>query len=230
MASTPSPADLGRSIVWFPAVGAALGAAIAVLDALATPVFSPSVASALVVFALVSATGAFHLDGLIDTVDGLVAGPTPAERLAAMRRSVAGVPGALAGCGMLLATFVVILNLPDPLRARALFLAPLCGRTTILTGYWLFPYGRPEAGVSRALKEGASTPRVVTGGGAALALAVAVGHGGGAMLLVGSVLAGAAIGLLVLRRLPGLTGDVHGAICELTQFGALLLAPTALAR
>jgi adenosylcobinamide-GDP ribazoletransferase len=222
--------ELGRSILWFPAAGAAIGVLVATVDLCAGHIFAPPVTGAIVVFTLVATTGAFHLDGLIDTVDGLVAGPDPKARLAAMRQSVAGVPGALAGCGMVFALYVAVLSLPSEMRFHALFLAPVCARTTILTGYRLFPYGRSEAGLSRALKDGATTKRAVLGTGLAIAIAVASAAGGGVLLLAGSLAGAMVVGIAACVRLGGLTGDVHGAICELTQLGVLLSAPAVLGR
>jgi adenosylcobinamide-GDP ribazoletransferase len=210
--------------------GALIGALVAAVDVAARDLFAPALAAAVVVLALVAITGAFHLDGLIDTVDGIVAGPGAEARLAAMRQSVAGVPGALAGCGMVFATYVAVLDLPPETRLQALVLAPLCARTTILLDYRLFPYARPDAGLSRSLKDGATTGSIVIGTSLAIAIAGAVSAGGGLVLLGGSLMAGMVCGIAAHVRFRGLTGDAHGAICELTQLGVLLLAPAALGR
>jgi adenosylcobinamide-GDP ribazoletransferase len=222
--------ELGRAITWFPVAGAMLGVLIALVDLGAGMVLAPAVAAAIVVFALVATTGAFHLDGLIDTVDGLMEGPDPEARLAAMHQSVAGVPGALAGCGMVFATYGAILSLPPETRLQALLLAPLCGQTTILIGYRVFSYPRPEVSLSRALKDGATTARVMIGAALALAIAAAIAAVGGLVLLVASLALALVLGMAARRRLCGLTGDVHGAICELTQLTVLLAAPTVLGR
>jgi adenosylcobinamide-GDP ribazoletransferase len=222
--------ELGRAITWFPVAGALIGALLAAVDYCAGRLLDPAVTAAIVVFALVAVTGAFHLDGLIDTVDGLVAGPDPAARLAAMRQSVAGVPGALAGCGMVFATYVAVLSLPPETRLQALLLAPICGQTTILIGYRLFPYPRPDAGLSRALKEGAKARSALIGTTLAGAIALATAAAGGLVILAGSLALALVLGLAAHRRLRGLTGDVHGAICELAQLGVLLAAPAMLSR
>jgi cobalamin 5'-phosphate synthase/cobalamin synthase len=222
--------DLSRSIMWFPIAGATIGVLVATVDLCAGRIFAPPMTGAIVVFTLVATTGAFHLDGLIDTVDGVVAGPDPDARLAAMRQSVAGVPGALAGCGMVFALYVAVLSLPSEMRFHALFLAPVCARTTILTGYRLFPYGRTEAGLSRALKDGATTKRAMLGTGLAIAITAATAAGGGVLLLAGSLAGAVALGIAACVRLRGLTGDVHGAICEIAQLGVLLSAPALLGR
>jgi cobalamin 5'-phosphate synthase/cobalamin synthase len=214
--------------MWFPLAGAVIGALMVAVDLCAGHVFAPAVAAAVVVFALVAMTGAFHLDGLIDTVDGLLAGPDPDARLAAMRQSVAGAPGALAGCGMVGAMYVAVLSLPPEIRSLALFLAPLCARTTILSGYRIFPYARQDAGLSRTLKDGATTTRALIGIGVAFAIVAAAAAGGGLVLLGGSLTLALALGAAATSRFRGLTGDVHGAICEIAQLAVFLAAPAVL--
>ncbi len=223
-------AELGRSVVWFPLAGALIGLMLAVVDQAAVRIFAPTVANAAVVFALVAITGAFHLDGLIDAVDGLTSGPDAATRLAAMRQRVAGVPGALAGCGMVFALFVALGNLPLEARFAGLVLAPMCGQSAILLGYALFPYGRSEPGLSLAMKEGATPLRSLLGLGVGIGVAAIAGQAAGLALIAGALVVSVSLGQLALRRLPGLTGDIHGAICEVTQLGVLLAAPAVLLR
>src|SRR5207245_2518148 len=100
---SPVPRDRGLASVasstgWFPAVGAALGLGLVAFDALLSPLLERPVVDGLLIALLVGVTGAFHLDGLIDSVDGLTTGPDPAHRLAAMRDAVAGSAGAVAAC------------------------------------------------------------------------------------------------------------------------------------
>lgn len=219
--------DLGRSIGWFPAVGAFLGLFLAAADSTGRLIFDPPVVDALLVTALAAATGALHLDGLVDTFDGLSA-PTPEARLAAMRKAAAGPLGAVAACSTMLATYAVLSAFDSPSRAAALVLAPTAGRTSILVAYHLYPYARPEVGVSAALKAGATAPRTLAGLAFAAAVSAVVGGAGGLALLGASLVLMVAVAHLALSRIPGLTGDVHGAICEITQLSALGLAPFAL--
>ncbi len=222
--------DVASSIVWFPAVGAVLGLGLVAFDTLARMALERPVVDALLIALLVVVTGAFHLDGLIDSVDGLVAGPDGEGRLAAMRQAVAGTPGAIAACTILLADFAALAALPDEVRPFALFLAPLCGRTTILAAYRLYPYGRLEETLSFRLKVSATTGSTVIGlAFAAVACYVAAGPAGIALLGLSLALMHG-IAAISLRRLPGLTGDVYGAICELSQLAVLLAAPLLLRR
>jgi adenosylcobinamide-GDP ribazoletransferase len=220
--------EIGSAVGWFPVVGAVLGLALIVLDTLARPVLDAWVVAALLLTFLVVVTGAFHLDGLVDSVDGLTSGPTVEDRLTAMRQAVAGSRGAMTACLLLLADFVAIAALPVAVRTAALLCTPVCGRAAILAAYRLYPYVRTEATLSAELKRGAST--VAAALGLAFAVVVCVFSGGpGALFLLGaSLVVMVVVGAVALRRLRGLTGDLYGAICELAQLTVLLAAPFAL--
>ena len=222
--------DIAVALVWFPVVGALLGMTLLAFDALARLVFDHRVTAALLLALLVVVTGAFHLDGLIDAVDGLTGGPDADRRLEAMREAVAGPFGAIAACVLLLADFVALAALPENVRSQALVCMPLCGRTAVLAAYRLYPYGRHEPTLSAQLKSGASTPATLLGVSFAGAACFAVGGPGGLTLLALSLALMHAMALVTLGRLPGLTGDVYGAICEVSQLACLLAAPFALGR
>src|SRR5437762_313377 len=81
---------MGRSMRWFALVGAAIGAVVAVVDLALAPVVSVEVRSVLVVGLLAAITGGLHLDGLMDSCDGLLAFTTPERRLEIMADSRVG--------------------------------------------------------------------------------------------------------------------------------------------
>ncbi|HEY8742493.1 MAG TPA: adenosylcobinamide-GDP ribazoletransferase, partial [Chloroflexota bacterium] len=92
-----TPDDLQRSRAYFPLVGACLGAVAALVDLAAQFVLPPTVCAALVLTILALLTGGLHLDGLMDSCDGLFVWRTPAERLAIMRDSRVGSYGVSGG-------------------------------------------------------------------------------------------------------------------------------------
>jgi adenosylcobinamide-GDP ribazoletransferase len=144
-AGTPGADAIRGSIAWFPAVGALLGIILVAVDQVAGTLLARPAADATVLAVWIALSGALHLDGLVDSVDGLVAGPSTADRLAAMRESTAGTAGATAAVLTLLVAFVALGALDGPARTAALLLAPLCGRCAIVDGYCLFRFGRGEA-------------------------------------------------------------------------------------
>jgi adenosylcobinamide-GDP ribazoletransferase len=240
------PRHLGRALALFPLVGAVLGLVLGGLDALLRVVFPLSVASALVLVAGTLLTGGLHLDGLMDTCDGLFGGGTPERRLEIMRDSRVGSYGALGGALQLLVKYAVLgalgagalgvagapvpfgaplgapFGVPFGARGGALVTSLVAGRLAMVAAIWLFPYARPS-GLGAAFKAGLRLPAVAIAAGVALAVAwVALGWAGPILVLVATALA-----LLAARWIAGLlggglTGDAYGATNELAESAVLL--------
>jgi adenosylcobinamide-GDP ribazoletransferase len=169
------------------------------------------------------ATGALHLDGLADSLDGL-AGATAEERLAIMRDGRIGALGAAGLILVLLAAAAALAALERGLRGRTLLLAPVIGRLTpVVLGPW-FPPSSPGLGLGGpflvALPKAAGPVNLL----GALALAVWLLGPWGAVLVAGPLVAMAAWARFVSARLGGLTGDVLGSTVELAELAVLVIA------
>src|SRR5208337_708974 len=88
--------DWRRSGYWFPLIGLLLGVVIGLLWYLLRGFLAPPVLAALLPGLYVFLTGGLHLDGLMDTVDGVYGGRSREERLAFMKDSHVGAFGVLA--------------------------------------------------------------------------------------------------------------------------------------
>ena len=191
----------------------------------------------LVVAALALGTRALHLDGLADTVDGLGSGREAVRALEIMRRGDIGPMGVTAVVLVLGAQAVAASNLVrSPLDAVLLMTAIAVSRSSLLIGCRVgVPAARPR-GLGSTVAGSVSGPvGMAVGGVAAVALVGAVvvtGHlwwAGVASVAVGALVAAAVVRLAV-RRLGGITGDILGAIVELTLTVLLLgvtMAPAA---
>jgi adenosylcobinamide-GDP ribazoletransferase len=83
-------------IQFFPVVGIIIGLLVAAFDIAVLQLWPEPVASLLDVIFLAIITGAFHLDGLADTADGLLGHRTREQALAIMKDSRIGVMGLVA--------------------------------------------------------------------------------------------------------------------------------------
>lgn len=219
-----TPKELGRSLVYFPVVGLGIGAILFGLDSLFALFLPVALGSALLIVALVLLTGANHLDGFIDTCDGMVAGRSPHERLAIMRDSRVGGFGVVGVFCLLLVKYVSLLFLPGAWRLAALLLMPTLGRWAMVYAITAFPSARTE-GLGQAFKEQAKWWQLVIATLIAIALSVAL------MKLLGLALM-AAIWLTIIiaaaylrKKLGGLNGDTYGAINEVIEVFVLILVP-----
>ncbi|MDP2931716.1 MAG: adenosylcobinamide-GDP ribazoletransferase, partial [Chloroflexota bacterium] len=115
----------GESLTYFPLVGLLLGAILLGLYYGLRLVLPPAVVTALLVIALATLTGAHHLDGLIDTSDGVIAGKSKEERLAMLSDGRVGVFGIVAVVLLLLLKYVSLSAAPI---SPALLLMPTLSR------------------------------------------------------------------------------------------------------
>lgn len=207
--------ELGTGLPWFPIVGLLLGACLVGLDVLGQQLFSPLVTSVVLVGFLAALTGALHLDGLGDTADAVFSHASPQRRLDIMKDPRSGTFGVVAIAVILALKISAISSLPSATRVLALLAAPALARWAILVAAFIFPYGR-TSGLGSPVKGAATLPLVLVTGcfcllTAALQPLVAVSF----LLLALATAVG--VGAWLSSRLPGLTGDCYGAICEIVE-------------
>jgi adenosylcobinamide-GDP ribazoletransferase len=216
---------MGRSLAFFPLVGLVIGGFLYGLDRLLELAFPLFLVNILLIVALVVVTRALHLDGFVDTCDGLAGGGSPEARLQIMRDSRVGAFGVIGACCLILLQYVALTVLPGQQRLAALVLMPAVARWTMVCAVFVFPYARRGQGLGASFKEGAGWPAL------ALATAITLGACFGLLRLDGlAVMAGAwaislALAAYLSSKLGGLTGDTYGAINEVVEAAALILIP-----
>lgn len=217
-----TPRLMARAMAWFSVVGLMLGAILALVDAGLRAIFPPMVGAALLLAIWVALTGALHLDGFLDCCDGLLAAKSPEKRLEILRDTRVGAFAVVGGICLLLLKFTALLELSAGYRMAALLVIPALTRAAMVYAARAYPYARSESGLGQLFREGLFWREVI------VAAAIAVVTAGLTLGVVGLVLAPCVwlmtvvVAWWVQRRIPGLTGDVYGAINELAEVGALL--------
>jgi adenosylcobinamide-GDP ribazoletransferase len=209
-------------VAWFPVVGFLVGGIVAAADVLACRLWGAAAASALDVVVLAAVTGALHLDGLGDTADGLFSHRPPARMLEIMKDSRIGVMGVVAIVSVLALKWAGISGLSAG-RTLGLVLVPALGRSAILVAMLCLDYGRAEGGTGRPFFAQRPGIRQFWAVGAALGLALVLGRRG-LFLVAGFLLLTAAVVCYYKIRLGCVTGDMLGAITEVTEAGLFLAA------
>jgi adenosylcobinamide-GDP ribazoletransferase len=221
------PQDLARSMFWFPWVGALLGLLYWGAAQLLAKFFPAAATGALLLTLTVLATRGLHLDGLADTLDGLVGGGAPEDRLAIMKDSRLGTFGATGLILILLMKFAFFLNIAEAGKAAAFILFPILSRWGMVLLAYISPYARPEGGLGQAMTAEVSRNTLMGATFSALVLAVAIAGFSGLYLLVGVGMLVAGLRAFSCRKIGGITGDVLGTANELGETlvlaGALLL-------
>jgi adenosylcobinamide-GDP ribazoletransferase len=211
--------ELGRSTAFYPIVGLAVGGVLFGLGRGLEFILPETLNTAILLAVWVILSRALHFDGFLDTVDGLFGGYTPDHRLEIMRDSRVGAFGVAGGILLLLIKFTSIYSLPD--LFPGLLLAPIMGRWAITMAIVFFPYAR-ERGLGRDIKDNAKWPQAV------IATLSALGFGW--LTAQWSGIAASALAMAVMlgwldfvrKRIPGLTGDIYGATCELVELSVLI--------
>ncbi len=212
--------ELGRSVGYYPLVGLAIGGVMfGVMNGISR-LFSLQVSAAFVLILWVVLTRAIHLDGFLDTCDGLFGGFTPEKRLVIMRDSRVGA-FALVGGGVLLISMFSAIESTNSMLC-SLLLAPVFGRWALSFAVIAFPYARAE-GMGRVIKDNSRWPQLSLASLITLVIAWFVGQWIGFVVFGLAVITSFLWLKYVLRLIPGLTGDIYGATCVVIEVLVLVI-------
>ncbi len=219
----PSGEELAASQGFFPLVGLLLGLVLAGMDAGLSRIWPEVLSNAFLIVFLIVLTGAIHMEGFLDTCDGLLGGHNREQRLQVMRDRHVGAFAVAGGISLALLKWAALLSLPQPARFPILVLFPALSRWSMVLVLRTFPYARSE-GLGSAFQRGSTWTRTGMAAGIALAGSVLLAGIGGALLFIMVSLLGWLLGMGMCRLLGGLTGDTYGAINEITEVMALATA------
>ena len=224
--SAVSERELGLSLLWYPAVGLLIGLLL-VLTASLLPL-PVSIQALLVVVVWVILTGALHLDGLADCADALLGGLGDRERtLELLKDPLCGSMAVVALVLALLFKWLLVQALLSASLSLWLLIVPALARAALLPFFAVTPYVR-SGGLGAALAghfPRAAANRLVFALG--LSLLLFAGFWVTFVVLLGAAAVFFAVRRLAMTRLGGFTGDVAGALVEISELAimlALLLA------
>lgn len=228
---------MARAMAFFPLAGLIIGL-IAGGAYFFLRLFLPSpVCDLLVIAVILMITGNLHLDGLMDTADGIFSGKPRDRMLEIMKDSRIGSHGLAAGVLILIGRFLLLNGLAPDLKLETVIAAPVVGRWIQVYGAYKFPYARVGQGTGSFTKNvgrreffiatfttlivvfvllyliSATTSDVLPGISFILTRLI---YGIVAWIL----LAGSA--RYMAGKLGGLTGDTYGTLSELAEFFFLM--------
>ena len=232
------PAIFGRSFGWYPIIGLLLGSLLALIGwLLALTALGVFARAGLLLLVWILLTGGLHLDGVMDACDALFAPVSPARRLAILKdvyTGAFGVIGLVMVLGLKWVLLAQLLSKSMGLTALGVVMAAVWGRWIMVWVAQRYPYARHTAECSDGqasvvslggvMIQGLTDRQVVISSLAAIGI-FSLGVLSHPLLLMTAV--SPATGLLVARwaalRLDGgVTGDIYGALCEVTELIAIL--------
>jgi adenosylcobinamide-GDP ribazoletransferase len=207
---------------YFPLVGLLLALLLWLFVLILAPLVPQLVFASLLVVALVILTGGLHLDGLMDSCDGLFGGGTRAHKLEIMRDSRVGSFGVLGATCFLLLKFTLFGSIASHSLPFVLLIALPSARWAMVLMLRIFPAARPS-GLGAAFHQAVTTERMLVAGIVALAIMLIAGQLIGLLVWIAVTVAALLMGFWIYKSIGGLTGDSYGAIEEVAEVVALLV-------
>lgn len=224
--ATPvSGAAIGAAAWAFPIAGILIGLIGAVVYVVAYRLGLPAwPAAALTVAVTMAVTGCLHEDGLADTADGFGGGHNRERKLDIMRDSRIGTYGVCALVLSILLRASALASLAVPaLVVPALIAAHGAARGVVPVFMALVRPARPD-GLSAAAGQPPRESAAVAAALGILILVFCLGFWAGLAALVLIAVAAALVARLSVSQIGGQTGDVLGALEQVSEVVILLVA------
>lgn len=198
----------GYSVMFYPLVGFLLGLILYATQSILSPYIPPMHLGIIIFTLLVLLTGALHLDGFSDTVDGLYVSKEKA--LQVMKDSHIG------GMGMIITATFLILKASSLASFEAFYLLPIIlmlSRLNAVLAIHFYPY-ISEGGIASLAKSELKKSQMLIALFYSLVLAFFFGE---MILVVSSLLVLFVIKLFFMKRYGGFSGDIYGFSIEVTE-------------
>ena len=208
---------------YYPVIGLAIGVILGGANWLIDPYLPSEVKSAVLLLLLVLITGGLHLDGFLDTVDGLAAGHRDIEaRKRVMKEPGVGAIGVVFVVILLIIKFVLINNIPDDTLFVTFIIMAVTSRWAMVYALVYYPYVR-ESGLGTGLKNRTGVVSLIIATFSAVFFVSISGQWLG-LLVFGLVwLLVVGISTFFKAKFGGHTGDTYGAINEIIELFALAI-------
>jgi adenosylcobinamide-GDP ribazoletransferase len=172
-------------------------------------------------------TGALHLDGLADTVDGFFSYRSRERILEIMKDSRIGTNGAISLITIILMKYSILVSLSGEIAILSLLAAPAAARMTIAWCAGVSSYARNEKGMGMIMVERTGWREIVITTVITSVVIFALFRFSLIILPAAVMLTAAGFALLFsfysFKKIGGITGDVMGAVIELTEVLVLIL-------
>jgi len=228
---------LQRSVIFFPVVGVVLGVIVSAAAALLAYAAPPMIAAVLTLLLWVFLTGGLHLDGLMDTADGVLSGRSREQMLDIMKDSRVGSYGIVAAFFVLLLKFAGLYYLFEQHVEQQLgitWLLLAIGAASMWSRWWMvisISSWKParEGGLGQLFNgiklQYVSVTTAISLFIYLMALMIYVIIIGGnlyyvwlsLLIPVCTAIVGWLIAKWLKRKLGGLTGDTYGAMNEIVE-------------
>lgn len=214
---------LRKGMVYFPLTGLVIGILNAAVYMLFSTILSSTLSAIIVTLFNVCLTGAFHLDGLADTCDGIYSSRNRERMLEIMKDSRIGTNGAAAIFFDLTLRIALLSSMKGPDTVKAILAASILSRTILVFLSYISVYARKENGLGNLFigKITMKSNSIALSMATALSLLIL---GWKALIITASVILIMTLYQKYIKsKIGGMTGDTLGAAAELTEVLVLFI-------
>jgi adenosylcobinamide-GDP ribazoletransferase len=211
-----TPGLAGAAVSWYAPTGLIIGVLMVLSGWIFSLLLPPFLVSAIVLSVWVAITGALHLDGLGDCGDAWMGAHTPERMLEIMKDTSCGIGALVAVILILLLKFSALTLLIGQGAWSMLLFAPVLARISLSLVIHYVPYRRAE-GLGSSLKTDLNFNAIVI---SSLLMSLLLSLISFQAFIYGAIACG--IAWLIIYRffinpIRGATGDVYGALVEVTE-------------
>jgi adenosylcobinamide-GDP ribazoletransferase len=211
----------GRAAVFFPLIGAILGAAGAGVMIAASFVLPISIAALLTVAFWTIVSGVLHEDGLADVADAMRVGRSRAKMLAILKDSRIGTYGAVAIVLSIVARWQALQHVPPARILLVCIVVQSVPRAAMVVLAWT---SRPSGdGLGLAFLSSLTTTGAILALAQGLIASMLLGWRPGLLIVAGTYLIVRGARAYFYKRIGGINGDCLGATEQLVEIFVLIL-------
>jgi adenosylcobinamide-GDP ribazoletransferase len=218
--SKPTAEDLKNSVLFYPLVGGLFGGVFILLHRLS---LATDLKALLILLVWIILSGAFHLDGLGDCLDGFFGGKDLQDRQRIMKTADLGTYGITGIALTLIFKTVLLIHLLGQVNIQYWLLAiPIAARWAVCLSCFISKPPTNNQGLGSFVM-GSPLPVFIAGSALAVIGCFALQKYAIGLFLIAAVLS-IVISRFSQNRIGGLTGDGLGATVELTEVALLFFA------
>lgn len=217
------PELAGAAVAWYGVVGLSIGSVLTISGWVLTDwIQLPSLlVAALVLTIWVLITGALHLDGVGDCGDAWMGGHTSERMLEIMKDTNCGIGAIVTVALVLLVKLSALAILLDEEDWYLLLFAPVMARVILTLVMLYLPYVRSN-GLATRLHHNLDRSAIVTAGFLLSFGLTLIWFQGFVIALIASAVGYLLIYRSLIKPLKGTTGDIYGAVVEVTEAAVLI--------
>lgn len=210
-----------KGIIFSPVIGLVIGIFTGIVYYLVNMTEKQMPAVILAVAALVFITGGLHLDGLADTFDGIFSNRPKEKILEIMKDSRIGTNGTLSLIFIIIAKIGLLLSLNDNNIIEYLFIMPVISRMNIVWTSGISSYAGKD-GISAVIIKFTTHREIIIATAITVLLSAALIRFASILVIPAAILFAVLFTRYVQKKIGGITGDIIGAIIELTEIIILI--------